>query len=32
MCTIMGYCGKGGSTEEVAEVLKATVSRGPDYL
>ncbi|SEH38188.1 asparagine synthase (glutamine-hydrolysing) [Ruminococcus flavefaciens] len=30
MCTIMGYCGKGGSTEEVAEVLKATVSRGPD--
>ena len=30
MCTIMGYCGKGGSTEEVAEGLKATVSRGPD--
>ena len=30
MCTIMGYCGKGCSTEVVVEGLKATVSRGPD--
>ena len=26
----MGYCGKGGSIQQVSEGLSATVSRGPD--
>lgn len=30
MCTVMGYCGKGGSKEDVERGLSATVSRGPD--
>ena len=30
MCTIMGYCGKGGGMQKVSEGLTATVSRGPD--
>ena len=29
MCTIMAYCGEGGSTEMVGEGLSATISRGP---
>lgn len=30
MCTIIGYCGKNGSTSEIEKCLEATVSRGPD--
>ncbi|MCR4888271.1 MAG: asparagine synthase B [Ruminococcus sp.] len=30
MCTIMGYCGIGGSKDSVREELETTVSRGPD--
>ena len=30
MCSILGYCGKGGSLEDIREALAKTRSRGPD--
>ena len=30
MCSILGWCGKGGSEEKVKEALSKTISRGPD--
>ncbi|MDD6690836.1 MAG: asparagine synthase B [Lachnospiraceae bacterium] len=30
MCSILGYCGKGASADLFNEMLKKTISRGPD--
>ena len=30
MCSILGYCGKDASADLFNEMLKKTISRGPD--